>query len=279
LKAYAIGLTVISDDMNLDWKDIHWEDPDGGTIVLHGVLPTVVMPSAMRPRDQWHGLGLLCTSEEPEVWAEEEKAEKEDAGVNLDSAILGGGIDSFYLEMLSYVEDLQVGRFPDPEPRRLHRNAQTHSRPIYFAEPDLDDEDWVKHIEKEVKMMTSPRRLLAVAFTGRRWRKRMKMIRKLVIEQPARESNGLQAASALAATWWSMIQESSSLEINIARNNRFASRLRGGLVELREDYGKDAILLVPMTQAWRSSIQEALERLPEPEEVSSSGTSSHGEEE
>ena len=41
--------------MNLDWDDIHWKDPDGGIIVLHGVLPTVVMPLAMRPREQWHG--------------------------------------------------------------------------------------------------------------------------------------------------------------------------------------------------------------------------------
>ena len=276
---YEIGLTVISDDMNLDWKDIHWEDPDGGTIVLHGVLPTVVMPTSMRPREHWHGLGLLCTSEEPEVWAEEEKAEKEDSGVNLDSAILGGGIDSYYLEMLTYVEGLQVGRFPDPEPRRLQRNAQTHSRPVYFAEPDLDDEEWVKHLEKEAKVMTSPKRLLAVAFTGRRWRKRMKNVRKLVVEQPVRETDGLQAASALAATWWSMIQERSSAEINLARNNRFASRLRGGLAELRTTHGEDSVLLVPMTQAWRKSLYEALQKLPEPEEVSSSGTSSHEEEE
>ena len=265
--------------MNLDWEDIHWKDPDGGIIVLHGVLPTVVMPLAMRPREQWHGLGLLCTSEEPEIWLEEEKAEKEDAGINLDSAILGGGLDAFYLEMLTYVEDLPVGRFPDPEPRRLQRNAQTHSRPVYFAEPDLDDEEWVEHLEKEAKVMTSPLRLLSVAFTGRRWRKRMKKIRTMVKEQPVRESDGLQAASALAATWWTMIQERSSEEINDARDLRFAKRLRGGLADLRETYGKDSILLVPIAQAWRSNMQKALDTLPEPEEVSSSKPVSQQEEE
>ena len=38
-----------------------------------------------------------------------------------------------YLEMLAYgVEGLQVGRFPDPEPRRLH-NAVNHDR-VYFIE-------------------------------------------------------------------------------------------------------------------------------------------------
>ena len=56
--------------MNLDWQDIHWEDPDGGTIVLHGVLPTVVLPNGMRPRLNWHGLGIMGSSEEIEVWAE-----------------------------------------------------------------------------------------------------------------------------------------------------------------------------------------------------------------
>ena len=65
----------------------------------------------------------------------------------------------------------------------------------------------------------------------------MKQVRTLVKEQPSRETDGLQAASALAATWWLMIQERSSSEINLARNNRFASRLRGGLAELREEFG------------------------------------------
>ena len=67
--------------MNLDWKDIHWKDPNGGTIVLHGVLPTVVFPNSMRPRLTWHGLGIMGSSEEIEVWAEEEKAEAKDPGI------------------------------------------------------------------------------------------------------------------------------------------------------------------------------------------------------
>ena len=49
------------------------EDPDGGTIVLHGVLPTVVLPNAMRPRFTWHGLGIMGSSEEIEVWMEKKK--------------------------------------------------------------------------------------------------------------------------------------------------------------------------------------------------------------
>ena len=101
----------------------------------------------------------------------------------------------------------------------------------------------------------------------------------MVKEQPVRESDGLQAASALAATWWTMIQERSSEEINDARDLRFAKRLRGGLADLRETYGKDSILLVPIAQAWRSNMQKALDTLPEPEEVSSSKPVSQQEEE
>ena len=64
--------------------------------MLHGVLPTVVLPNAMRPRFTWHGLGIMGSSEEIEVWMEEEKAEAEDSGINLDSAILNGGLDGLY---------------------------------------------------------------------------------------------------------------------------------------------------------------------------------------
>ena len=140
--------------MNLDWQDIHWEDPDGGTIVLHGVLPTVVLPNGMRPRLNWHGLGIMGSSEEIEVWAEEEKSEAKDSGINLDSAILNGGLDGLYLEMLAYgVEGLQVGKFPDPEPRRLHKAAVNHERPVFIAAPDMDDEGSSKDKDKSKKVV------------------------------------------------------------------------------------------------------------------------------
>ena len=41
------------------WTDEVWEDSDGGRVVLHGTLPTVVYPNAMRPRLAFHGLALL----------------------------------------------------------------------------------------------------------------------------------------------------------------------------------------------------------------------------
>ena len=266
--------------MNLDWEDIHWKDPDGGTIVLHGVLPTVVLPNKMRPRIQWDGLAVMGSSEEPEVWIEEEKSESKDSGINLDSAILNGGLDGLYLEMLSWgVEDLQVGRFPDPEPRRLHKAAVNHNRPIFFAEPDMDDEGWADFLGREAKAMTRPLKLLRIVFTSRRWRKGIKKMRKHIVEQPARERYGLQAASALAATWWLLNRQNSEEDLNLEKDLRIASRLRGGLAALRDDHGDDAILLVPIQQASRESMLVALDKLPEAEESSSLLSPSDEEEE
>jgi len=264
--------------MNLDWKDIHWKDPDGGTIVLHGVLPTVVFPNSMRPRLTWHGLGIMGSSEEIDVWAEEEKAEAKDPGINLDSAILNGGLDGLYLEMLAFgVEGLQVGKFPDPEPRRLHKAAVNHDRSVFFVEPDMDDEDWAEFLGKEAKAMTRPLKLARIVFTSRRWRKGIKRMRKHVVEQPSREPDGLQAASALAATWWNLNRENSVEELNHAKDVRFAARLRGSLATLREEFGDEALLLVPIQQAWRKSMLVALESLPDAE--SSSPVSASDEEE
>tara|TARA_B110001452_G_scaffold204187_2_gene174164 strand:- start:656 stop:1453 length:798 start_codon:yes stop_codon:yes gene_type:complete len=265
--------------MNLDWEDIHWKDPDGGTIVLHGVLPTVVLPNGMRPRLQWHGLGIMGSSEEEEVWVEEEKAESDDAGVNLDSAILNGGLDGLYLEMLSWVDGIQVGKFPDPEPRRLHKAAAKHNRPIFFAEPDMDDEDWAEFLGNEAVAMTRPLKLLRIVFTSRRWRKSIKKMRKHVIDQPPRESDSLQVASALAATWWSLNRENSAEELNLQKDDRFAARLRGGLAKLRQEHGDDAVMLVPIQQAWRECMCRALDSLPVPEESSSLSIASDEEEE
>ena len=266
--------------MDLSWEDIVWEDPDGGSIVLHGVIPTVVLPTAMRPRIKWNGLGIIGNSEEPEVWIEEEKSEAKDSGINLDSAILNGGLDGLYLEMLAYgVEGLQVGKFPDPEPRRLHKAAVNHERPVFFAEPDMDDEDWAEFLGKEARAMTRPLKLARIVFTSRRWRKGIKKMRKYVVEQPSREPDGLQAASALAATWWQLNRENSEEELNHARDSRFASRLRGALASLRAEHGNEAVLLVPIQQAWRSAMLTALESLPDAESSSHDAPSDEEEEE
>lgn len=99
-------------------------------------------------------------------------------------------------------------------------------------------------------------------------------MRKHVVEQPSREPDGLQAASALAATWWTLNRENSVEELNQEKDLRFAARLRGALSLLREKYDNEAVLLVPIQQAWRASMLTALETLPDAESsllVASSG--------
>ena len=103
-------------------------------------------------------------------------------------------------------------------------------------------------------------------------------MRHHVVEQPHREPDGLQAASALAATWWKLNRDNSEEELNRAKDLRFAARLRGAVASLREKHGNDAVLLVPIQQAWRSSMLTALESLPDAES-SSDGASSDEEEE
>ena len=57
----------------LDWEDHVWSDPDGGQILLHGVLPTVVYPRTMRPRTNWHAMALLESPDVVDMWVQEEK--------------------------------------------------------------------------------------------------------------------------------------------------------------------------------------------------------------
>ena len=100
-----------------------------------------------------------------------------------------------------------------------------------------------------------------------------------VVEQPPREPDGLQAASALAATWWTLNRENSDEVLNVEKDERFAARLRGGLAILRGEHGDDAVLLVPIQQAWRDSMLRALNTMPDAEESSSLASTSDGEEE
>ena len=68
------------------WTDAVWEDPDGGTVIVHGTMPTVVYPNAMRPRVDWHGLALLESPDIVDLWVQEEADEAESQGINLTHA-------------------------------------------------------------------------------------------------------------------------------------------------------------------------------------------------
>ena len=257
----------------IGWEDLVWHDPDGGIIVLHGTIPTVVYPRKLRPSVEWHGLALLESDEVVELWEQEEKDEAESSGVNLAHGLVSGGTMGIFLEEVTQIEEVTSGRFPDPEPRRVHRLAQRHNRPVFFIEPELDDEDWIAHMIAEAKEVSRWKKLLGLVTVGKKWRKRVKVNIFEAQKPPKGVTANLSSAAVLCATWWDLNEWLIGEKIAKARNERFAARLRGALKELRSEHGKGAVLLVPLFLPWRSSIFDELTNLPEVEENSSNKTS------
>lgn len=256
-------------DASLDWEDPTWSDPEGGTVVLHGTLPTVVYPNVLRPRQSWDGLALLETPDVVELWQQEEEDEAESQGVNLTHAMLSGGAFGRYAEGISMLTELQGGRFPDPEPRRLQRNAVRHNRPVFFLEPTADDPAWNAFLTEEAKAMSHWKKLLSMVRIGKRWKKAVKRHIFSITPPPKGQSADYASASVMASAWWDINREMSTPTLNKERDNRYAARLRGALASLRASHGKDAVLVVALHQPQREAILAALKTLPEPEEISS----------
>ena len=258
----------------LDWEDVTWNDPDGGSIILHGVLPTIVFPRKLRPNFEWHGLALLESEDIVELWVQEEKDEAESQGVNRSHALISGGTMALYLDELIELEDIPSGRFPDPEPRRVHRLAVRHDRPVYFIEPSFDDELWEEHMLKEAKEVSRWRKLWGLISLGGKWRKRVKKNIFEAKKPPKGIGANFASASVLAATWWDLNEWLIGETISSSRNDRFAKRLRGALADLRKTYNDEARLLVPLAMPWRVQILSSLDLCSEVEEISSNTTDS-----
>ena len=92
------------------WTDTVWEDPDGGRVIVHGTMPTVVYPNAMRPRATWHGLALLESPDVVDLWIQEEADEAESQGINLTHALLSGGAFGKYIGCLLFALHIQRTR-------------------------------------------------------------------------------------------------------------------------------------------------------------------------
>ena len=254
------------------WTDAVWEDPDGGTVILHGTMPTVVFPNAMRPRAVWHGLALLESPDVVDLWIQEEADEAESQGVNLTHAMLSGGAFGKYVEGISTLENLQGGRFPDPEPRRLQRNADRHNRPVFFIEPLADDEDWGDYLTQEARAVSHWKKLLGMIRVGKRWKKSVKHHLFNAQPPPKGQSVDYATASVLAAAWWDLSEWLSTPELAQRRNARYAARIRGALAELRANEGEDATLLLVVHRPHARAMLDALKAGPSPEEISSTLT-------
>ena len=75
--------------------------------------------------------------------------------------------------------------------------------------------------------------------------------------------NDLGAAAAVCAAWWLEEFKSLTPELSRERDERFASRIRGAISNLREsaaiDWGADGpSLLVPVQQCYLPSLEDSL---------------------
>ena len=125
----------------------------------------------------------------------------------------------------------------------------------------------------EAKEVSRWKKLLALVTVGKKWRKRVKINIFEAEKPPKGVSANLSSAAVLCATWWDMNEWMIGEQISESRNARFASRLRGALKELRKDFGKEAVLLVPLFMPWRPAMFNQLAKLPDVEENSSNKTS------
>ena len=249
-------------------------------MIVHGTMPTVVYPNAMRPRVDWHGLALLESPDIVDLWVQEEADEAESQGINLTHALLSGGAFGKYIEGIETLEGLQGGRFPDPEPRRLQRNADRHSRPVFFIEPLADDDDWGDYLTQEARAVSHWRKLLGMVRVGKRWKKSVKHHLFNAQPPPKGQSVDYSTASVLSAAWWELSEWLSTPALAKRRDERYAARVRGALASLRTEHGDEATLLLVVHQPHAAAMVKALEENQAAEEISSTATdSTHTEEE
>ena len=266
--------------MSSMWTDTVWEDPEGGSVIIHGTMPTVVYPNAMRPRASWHGLALLESPDVVDLWVQEEADEAESQGINLTHALLSGGAFGKYIEGIETLEGLQGGRFPDPEPRRLQRNADRHGRPVFFIEPLADDDDWSDYLTQEARAVSHWRKLLGMVRVGKRWKKSVKHHLFDAQPPPKGQSVDYSTASVLAAAWWELSEWLSTPALALRRNARYAARVRGALASLRSSFGAEATWLLVVHLPHAAAMVKALDANRTVEEISSTATTStHTEEE
>ena len=256
----------------LVWEEFQFNDPDGGKIIFWPHIPCIRMPIKLRSHSNFHGVAFLTSSIDLKSWIIEDKQEKESPGVHRDSAIASGTVLGRLMTDLNELE-LDGPVIPDPEQLRLllHAKNSRGGLPFYAIEPDLEDEEWVDWQIKSADQQVTYSNLILTLTTGRRWKKiRMNAI-KSVTSSKLVDAN-LGAASASCLTWWIEEQRGISDELKILRDERFVSRIRGALANLRNSSDMnhkldELTLMVPIHQAWLPSIRKAITSCTNVEEI------------
>jgi hypothetical protein len=157
-------------------------------------MQTVRSPTGFGRRGSWHGLALLATEEDLELW--QEQIEEED--ISPGSTAVGmatsmGGSTARMLNRLSELKVIDAAIFPDPEPVEALAAAAVESKPIWLVEPDLDDEGWMELTIASATAQVKIRNLLLAIGANRRYNRQVKHILRHESSRTDSQSNGVES--------------------------------------------------------------------------------------
>ncbi|HJM29569.1 MAG TPA: hypothetical protein QF529_00645 [Candidatus Thalassarchaeaceae archaeon] len=259
-------------EADLVWSPTILDDPEGGRIILWPHLPCVRMSNELRTREHWDGVAFIASSDELEIWIEEEKQDLESPGVHVAAAMASGTTLGRLLDDLKTL-DVDGPSIPEPEPLRLLHHAKNArgGLPIFALEPTTEDEMWMEWLTCAADAQVTLSSLIAGISVGRRWKKQ----RSAAIERVAQSRYvdvELGAAAASSAAWW--MEECRGLDeaLIAQRATRIVARMRGALAELREGRVDDSdsrgpSLLVPVHQPRLPALAAAFEGWPDVESI------------
>ncbi len=254
------------DGISLDWRPINWTDPEGGVVRLLPFSPLVDFSESF---GEWHGLALIASSEDPLLWKDQFEEEQESPNIVRDAMIAQMGHSGRLIKEMTFLERESIGKFPDPIPFASFRAAMTSHKPVWYLEPDMNDEDWVKLTLEGVDQRTKIWNLVRSIGSGRMM---MKYARRIADQSPPYSDDfQLHIASSLSAAWWLIESNHLTEDLHTRTDERIASRIRGSLSCLLRDFDgqidveESAVLLVPVPQVRLQGVLAALRKLPDAE--------------
>ena len=72
------------------------------------------------------------------------RKDRESPNIVRDAMIAQMGHSGRMVKEMTFLEHESIGKFPDPIPFKSFQLAIKTDNPVWFLEPDIDDENWVK---------------------------------------------------------------------------------------------------------------------------------------
>ena len=214
----------------------------------------------LRLTGDWSAIAILASSEDIWRWKQEFSEDRKNPGAHLAAAMASGTSLGRYLADITTL-DLNRVAIPDPEPMRLVDSYP--SSKIFPLEPPSDDSDWADLMVEHADQAAKASNLISLLGTGRRWRKARSEVIPQIAAHPHADSE-MGAAAASAAAWWKEEQRTWKNDLDLKRDIRQMSRLRGVMAHIRSDEPASTIL-VPIHQSRLQRISEVLSMWPDVE--------------